>query len=79
MPARRRIAIAILRLVLAGSVTAGLAGCGSNAAGAPTSFGETAASVAGPLGFTAPLVGGGAFDGAHHVGTPVAFWFWAPT
>ncbi len=79
MPARRRIATAVLRLVLAGSVTAGLAGCGSNAAGAPTSSEAKAASVAGPLGFTAPLVGGGEFDGSDHVGTPVAFWFWAPT
>ena len=31
------------------------------------------------LRFSAPLVGGGTFDGASVAGTPVAFWFWAPT
>lgn len=31
------------------------------------------------LQFTAPLVGGGEFDGASTAGTPTAFWFWAPT
>jgi hypothetical protein len=31
------------------------------------------------LRFSAPLVGGGVFDGASMVGRPVAFWFWAPT
>lgn len=30
------------------------------------------------LRFTAPLVGGGTFDGATVAGKPVAFWFWAP-
>ena len=31
------------------------------------------------LRFTAPLVGGGEFDGASYAGTPTVFWFWAPT
>ena len=31
------------------------------------------------LQFTAPLVGGGEFDGAAVAGTPTLFWFWAPT
>lgn len=32
------------------------------------------------LSFTAPLVGGGSFDGAGYATErPVAFWFWAPT
>lgn len=31
------------------------------------------------LRFTAPLVGGGTFDGASLADQPVAFWFWAPT
>ena len=31
------------------------------------------------LQFTAPLVGGGTFDGATVVGKPTVFWFWAPT
>lgn len=32
-----------------------------------------------PLAFSAPLVGGGTFDGAEVSERPVAFWFWAPT
>ena len=75
----RRIASVALRVVLVGTVTAGLAGCGSTSSGSPSSSEATSASVAGPLGFTAPLVGGGEFDGAAHAGKPVAFWFWAPT
>lgn len=31
------------------------------------------------LQFSAPLVGGGTFDGAAVAGMPTAFWFWAPT
>ena len=31
------------------------------------------------LAFTAPLVGGGTFDGAAAAGKPTVFWFWAPT
>jgi len=31
------------------------------------------------LRFTAPLVGGGEFDGAASAGKPTVFWFWAPT
>jgi hypothetical protein len=32
------------------------------------------------LSFSAPLVGGGTFDGAGYAAErPVAFWFWAPT
>jgi hypothetical protein len=31
------------------------------------------------LQFTAPLVGGGTFDGAEAAGKPTMFWFWAPT
>ena len=42
---------------------------------------ETAGDTAVPeaLRFTAPLVGGGEFDGSAIAGRPVAFWFWAPT
>ena len=36
-------------------------------------------AATGLLAFTAPLVGGGQFDGASMVGKPVVFWFWAPT
>jgi hypothetical protein len=31
------------------------------------------------LQFSAPLVGGGTFDGAAAAGKPTVFWFWAPT
>lgn len=31
------------------------------------------------LRFSAPLVGGGTFDGAATAGKPTVFWFWAPT
>ncbi len=31
------------------------------------------------LQFTAPLVGGGTFDGAALADKPTVFWFWAPT
>jgi hypothetical protein len=31
------------------------------------------------LAFTAPLVGGGEFDGASVADKPTVFWFWAPT
>ena len=43
---------------------------------APT---EPAAVVPEALQFTAPLVGGGTFDGAAAAGKPTVFWFWAPT
>jgi len=38
-----------------------------------------AAVVPEALQFTAPLVGGGTFDGAAVAGKPTVFWFWAPT
>ena len=37
------------------------------------------AAVPEALRFTAPLVGGGTFDGAAIAGRPTVFWFWAPT
>jgi len=40
---------------------------------------EPAAVVPEVLAFTAPLVGGGTFDGAAAAGKPTVFWFWAPT
>lgn len=47
---------------------------------APTD-GETveAAAVPAALQFSAPLVGGGEFDGAAVADKPTVFWFWAPT
>ncbi len=42
---------------------------------------EPAVVVPEALRFTAPLVGGGTFDGAAAAaaGKPTVFWFWAPT
>jgi len=40
---------------------------------------EPAAVVPEVMAFTAPLVGGGTFDGAAGAGKPTVFWFWAPT
>jgi len=37
------------------------------------------AAVPAALQFTAPLVGGGEFDGATVADKPTVFWFWAPT
>ena len=37
------------------------------------------AAVPAALQFSAPLVGGGEFDGAAVAGKPTLFWFWAPT
>lgn len=44
-----------------------------------TTVGVVAASVPELLQFTAPLVGGGEFNGATRAGLATAFWFWAPT
>ena len=68
--------------LLAVAATTTLVACGSNGPdpgiAAPT---ETAVDTAVPeaLRFTAPLVGGGEFDGPTAAGRPTAFWFWAPT
>ena len=73
---------AIVHWLLVGVLATTLIACGSNdpdpgvAATTDTSL-DTAVPEA--LRFTAPLVGGGEFDGATAAGRPVAFWFWAPT
>jgi hypothetical protein len=51
-------------------------GADTSAEPAPT---EPAVVVPEALQFTAPLVGGGTFDGAAAAGKPTVFWFWAPT
>ena len=68
------------------TVVIGLTGCGastpsSSGAGPAATATATAAAtgVSKALAFTAPLVGGGSFDGATIAGRPVVFWFWAPT
>lgn len=73
---------AVVRWLLLGVVATTLIACGSNAPDAGTAATtHTALDSAVPeaLRFTAPLVGGGQFDGAAPAGRPVAFWFWAPT
>lgn len=55
------------------------------AAAAPTGSTQEASATTGAavtpelLQFTAPLVGGGEFNGADRAGQATAFWFWAPT
>ncbi|MEZ5225043.1 MAG: hypothetical protein R2743_26370 [Ilumatobacteraceae bacterium] len=44
----------------------------------PTDAGGSGATIE-LLDFTAPLVGGGTFDGATYGERPVVLWFWAPT
>lgn len=75
------------RRALTGAVLlVSLAACGgtpsaSNAGGTTLAAGEASGSVNVPelLQFTAPLVGGGEFNGADRGGRATAFWFWAPT
>jgi hypothetical protein len=52
---------------------------GSDTTTAEPSPTEPAVAVPELLQFTAPLVGGGTFDGAAAAGKPTVFWFWAPT
>ena len=51
------------------------------AGGVPDTTDSTTDAVVVPeaLQFTAPLVGGGTFDGTAVAGKPTVFWFWAPT
>jgi hypothetical protein len=60
------------------SAAATTTGATSPTADVPAST-VAAAPVPDSLQFTAPLVGGGSFDGAAFAGTPLALWFWAPT
>ena len=61
-----------------GDTVAEDADAGSAGAGDPATT-EPAVVVPEALQFTAPLVGGGTFDGAAVAGKPTVFWFWAPT
>ena len=60
------------------SATEGTSPPATGADAEPTPTDPTAA-VPEALQFTAPLVGGGTFDGAAAAGKPTVFWFWAPT
>ena len=74
---------AVLRSLLLGvAVTTVLGACASNdpdLGTAPTAVTSVDTAVPEALRFSAPLVGGGEFDGSAVAGRPVAFWFWAPT
>ena len=59
----------------ASDTTASTGGDATTAEPAPTE----PVVVPAALQFTAPLVGGGTFDGAAVAGKPTVFWFWAPT
>lgn len=82
-----RVAVALLATVMLGACGSDAgsdgasSGSGSGATVPAPAGGATSIPVAVPdaLDFTAPLVGGGTFDGADLAGQPVAFWFWAPT
>lgn len=52
---------------------------GGGSAPAPAPSTVAGLVVPEPLMFTAPLVGGGSFDGTAYAGTPLALWFWSPT
>jgi len=58
-----------------------LTGCGQGSADqvAGSTAPPASSSPASLLDFSAPLVGGGTFEGTSVQGRPVAFWFWAPT
>ena len=62
-----------------GAPTAATTATAGSAAATNAEATATANSVPAVLQFTAPLVGGGQFEGASVAGRPVAFWFWAPT
>lgn len=71
----------LLRSFIAGAMVGlVLAGCGSPSTSDGGAAGQaTVVPADSALQFTAPLVGGGQFEGAAYIGRPVAFWFWAPT
>lgn len=80
----RRVALALVALGLA--VSACASADSDDEATATPAPSETAAApepspvvVPEALRFTAPLVGGGEFDGAAVADKPTLFWFWAPT
>ena len=50
-----------------------------SAAGAASDTPDGSGTAIELLDFTAPLVGGGTFDGAAYGERPVVLWFWAPT
>lgn len=73
---RRRVAAlgtAVVTVVLMATA------CSSGSDDGAPATGATPVVVPEALQFTAPLVGGGEFDGADVALKPTVFWFWAPT
>ena len=62
-----------------GDSTDGAGNPAPSAAATEAPASDTPAAVQAALQFTAPLVGGGEFDGAELAAKPTVFWFWAPT
>ncbi len=73
---RRALAVVVVLVALAAC-----GGASSTASEPAVGAGAAAGSANVPelLQFTAPLVGGGEFNGADSAGQATAFWFWAPT
>lgn len=63
----------------AGPATSQAAGDAGAAVTTTAGTDTQAATTPEALQFTAPLLGGGVFDGAAYGERPVVFWFWAPT
>ena len=63
--------VVVLATVIAFALSA--AACGNNASN------SSSGPRSGVLRFSAPLAGGGQFDGTSLAGRPAVFWFWAPT
>ena len=84
---RRRAAVGAIgaTLLLFAATACASESSDSTEASEPAAGGADPAPTAPPAGvpealqFSAPLVGGGTFDGAATAGKPTVFWFWAPT
>jgi hypothetical protein len=71
--------VGVAAVLAVAAVACGSPAATSNPAPSATVQPSGAAAVPDLLKFTAPLLGGGTFDGTAFAGKPVAFWFWAPT
>jgi hypothetical protein len=85
LPGRARaVSEATRRALTAVVLLVSLAACGSTASTAQQTTAVASATTGSTetpklLKFSAPLVGGGTFNGADYAGRATAFWFWAPT
>jgi hypothetical protein len=71
--------VGVAAVLAVAAVACGSPTATSTPASSATAQPSGAAAVPDLLKFTAPLLGGGTFDGTAFAGKPVAFWFWAPT